>query len=70
VGDPWPDDPEHVFYVWYDALTSYMSGIGYANEDPNKEKEFEKFWMGEDKYVLHMIGKEIIRFHAVIGRRS
>jgi methionyl-tRNA synthetase len=64
-GIPWPDDPEHVFYVWYDALTSYMSGIGYANEDPNKEKEFEKYWMGEGKYVLHMIGKEIIRFHAV-----
>ncbi len=33
-GIPWPGDPEHVFYVWYDALTSYMSGIGYANDDP------------------------------------
>jgi hypothetical protein len=32
-GIPWPDDPEHVFYVWYDALTSYMSGIGYGEGD-------------------------------------
>jgi methionyl-tRNA synthetase len=60
-GIPWPDDPEHVFYVWYDALTSYMSGIGYTNEDENKRKRFEEFWPAQ----LHMIGKEIIRFHAV-----
>jgi methionyl-tRNA synthetase len=64
-GIPWPDDPEHVFYVWYDALTSYMSGIGYANLDSKKEARFKKYWMAEDSYVLHMIGKEIIRFHAV-----
>jgi methionyl-tRNA synthetase len=60
-GIPWPDDSEHVFYVWYDALTSYMSGIGYANEDEKKRKQFDKFWPAN----LHMIGKEIIRFHAV-----
>jgi methionyl-tRNA synthetase len=60
-GIPWPDDPDHVFYVWYDALTSYMSGIGYANEDDSKRKRFEEFWPAQ----LHMIGKEIIRFHAV-----
>ena len=61
-GIPWPDDPEHVFYVWYDALTSYMSGIGYANEDENEARsKFNKFWPAN----LHMIGKEIIRFHAV-----
>ena len=60
-GIPWPGDPEHVFYVWYDALTSYMTGIGYASEDKEKQKKFERFWPAN----LHMIGKEIIRFHAV-----
>src|ERR1700729_4330268 len=60
-GIPWPGDPEHVFYVWYDALTSYMSGIGYASENKKREDEFAKFWPAD----LHMIGKEIIRFHAV-----
>jgi len=60
-GIPWPGDPEHVFYVWYDALTSYMSGIGYASENKRREDEFAKFWPAD----LHMIGKEIIRFHAV-----
>src|ERR1700691_1543770 len=60
-GIPWPDDPEHVFYVWYDALTSYMSGIGYASESAQQRKKFNEFWPAQ----LHMIGKEIIRFHAV-----
>ncbi len=90
-GIPWPDDPEHVFYVWYDALTSYMSGIGYGAGDlslsggrsfssdinaaggegalapegvhpiPEGDAKFNKFWPAN----LHMIGKEIIRFHAV-----
>jgi methionyl-tRNA synthetase len=60
-GVPWPDDPEHVFYVWYDALTSYMSGIGYGSENQREQAKFERFWPAD----LHMIGKEIIRFHAV-----
>jgi methionyl-tRNA synthetase len=60
-GIPWPDDPEHVFYVWYDALTSYMSGIGYASENAARQEKFKAFWPAQ----LHMIGKEIIRFHAV-----
>ncbi|MGB9404583.1 MAG: methionine--tRNA ligase, partial [Candidatus Acidiferrales bacterium] len=59
-GIPWPDDPEHVFYVWYDALTSYMTAIGFG-EGENGSAEFQKFWPAD----LHMIGKEIIRFHAV-----
>jgi methionyl-tRNA synthetase len=50
-----------VFYVWYDALTSYMSGIGYANDDPARRARFDHFWPAD----VHMIGKEIIRFHAV-----
>jgi methionyl-tRNA synthetase len=61
-GIPWPDDPEHVFYVWYDALTSYMSGIGYGEgADGEANPEFRRLWPAD----LHMIGKEIIRFHAV-----
>src|SRR6202050_3093620 len=60
-GIPWPDDPEHVFYVWYDALTSYLSGIGFESEDAQKRAEFERFWPAD----IHAMGKEIIRFHAV-----
>ncbi len=61
-GIPWPDDPEHVFYVWYDALTSYMSGIGYGEgADGEANPQFKRYWPAN----LHMIGKEIIRFHAV-----
>ena len=60
-GIPWPDDPEHVFYVWYDALTSYMSGIGYGSDNKQEQAKFDRFWPAD----LHMIGKEIIRFHAV-----
>ena len=56
-GLPWPDDPEHVVYVWYDALTSYLSGIGYGDD----ELQWEKYWPAQ----VHLIGKEIIRFHCV-----
>jgi methionyl-tRNA synthetase len=56
-GIPWPDDEKHVIYVWYDALTSYMTGIGYGDD----EVQWEKYWPAD----LHLIGKEILRFHAV-----
>ncbi|HEX5483675.1 MAG TPA: methionine--tRNA ligase [Terriglobia bacterium] len=59
-GIPWPDDPEQVFYVWYDALTGYLTGIGFA-EGENGNAEFQKYWPAD----LHMIGKDILRFHAV-----
>src|SRR6204780_3637971 len=59
-GIPWPDDPEHVFYVWYDALASYMSGIGYVDGE-HDGPEFKKYWPAD----IHAMGKEIIRFHAV-----
>ncbi len=59
-GIPWPDDPEEVVYVWYDALTGYMTGIGYA-EGENGNAEFQKLWPAD----VHMIGKDIIRFHAI-----
>jgi methionyl-tRNA synthetase len=58
-GIPWPDDPEQVVYVWYDALTSYLTGIGFAGDQ--RSKDFEKYWPAD----VHMIGKDILRFHAV-----
>ncbi len=59
-GVPWPDDPQQVFYVWYDALTSYMTGVGLGQEEGGNA-EFKKYWPAD----VHMIGKDIIRFHAV-----
>lgn len=59
-GIPVPDDPEHVFYVWFDALTTYMSSIGYG-EGGDAEKQWEKLWPAN----VHVVGKEILRFHAV-----
>jgi methionyl-tRNA synthetase len=65
-GIPWPDDPQQVFYVWYDALTSYLTGIGYAQGE-NGGPDFQKYWLHTDGpgEVVHMIGKDILRFHAV-----
>jgi methionyl-tRNA synthetase len=52
-----PNDPEHVMYVWVDALTNYISGVGFPDEDdPNW-----RYWPAD----VHIIGKDIIRFHAV-----
>ncbi len=59
-GIPVPDAPGHVFYVWFDALTSYMTAIGYA-QGGEAEKEFKRLWPAN----LHLVGKEILRFHAV-----
>lgn len=63
-GIPWPDDPEQVVYVWYDALTSYLTGIGFRGDD-KAEPDFEKYWMDPGAERVHMIGKDILRFHAV-----
>ncbi len=63
-GIPWPDDPEQVVYVWYDALTSYLTGIGFRGAD-KPEPDFETYWMDPDAERVHMIGKDILRFHAV-----
>lgn len=53
-----PDDPEHIMYVWLDALTNYMTAAGY----PDVESEsYSKYWPAD----LHMVGKDILRFHAV-----
>ncbi|HMD98049.1 MAG TPA: methionine--tRNA ligase [Terriglobia bacterium] len=88
-GIPWPDDPEQVFYVWFDALISYMTGIGYAQGE-NGNADFQKYWRNTGQVpgvrgqvsqdqpgtrnlepdtgsgeIVHMIGKDILRFHAV-----
>lgn len=57
-GTPVPDDPKHVVYVWFDALANYITALGYGSSDPGK---FNKYWPAD----VHMIGKEIVRFHCV-----
>jgi methionyl-tRNA synthetase len=59
-GVPVPDDPNHTMYVWFDALTNYITAIGFGNEQQNRAIGFEKFWP-----ALHLVGKDILRFHAV-----
>jgi methionyl-tRNA synthetase len=60
-GIPVPGNEKHVIYVWLDALTNYMTAIGYGSDDPADEKKFEHYWPAD----LHLVGKEIIRFHCV-----
>jgi methionyl-tRNA synthetase len=57
-GIPVPDAPGHVMYVWVDALTNYITGVGFPDE---ASELFKKFWPAD----LHVIGKDIIRFHTV-----
>jgi methionyl-tRNA synthetase len=57
-GIPMPHDPEHVVYVWIDALSNYITALGYGSAD---ESRFKKFWPAD----LHVIGKDILWFHAV-----
>ncbi len=59
-GIPVSFDPKHVTYVWLDALTNYITGIGY-DCDGNSSDKFNKFWPAD----LHLIGKDIIRFHTI-----
>lgn len=59
-GIPVDFDPKHVTYVWLDALTNYITGIGY-DCDGNSTEQFEKLWPAD----LHLIGKDIIRFHTI-----
>jgi methionyl-tRNA synthetase len=59
-GVPVPDDPQHTMYVWFDALTNYITAIGFGNEQQQRAVGFEKFWP-----ALHLVGKDILRFHAV-----
>jgi len=53
-----PGDDDHIMYVWLDALTNYLTAVGYPDEDA---AEYQKYWPAD----LHMVGKDILRFHAV-----
>jgi methionyl-tRNA synthetase len=57
-GVPVPGDEDHIMYVWIDALTNYISALGYPDRP---DSSFEKFWPA----ALHVVGKDILRFHAV-----
>lgn len=57
-GIPMPNDPKHVLYVWLDALTNYITALGYMSDD---DTLFKKYWPAD----LHIVGKEIIRFHGI-----
>jgi methionyl-tRNA synthetase len=59
-GVPVPDDADHVMYVWMDALTNYITAIGYGNAERGSVG-FEKYWQN----VTHLVGKDILRFHTV-----
>ena len=59
-GIPVDFDPKHVVYVWIDALSNYITGIGY-DADGNHEERFKEFWPAD----LHLIGKDILRFHTI-----
>lgn len=52
-------DPKHVVYVWLDALSNYISALGYGSDDAL----YQKYWLGDE--VLHVVGKDILRFHAI-----
>ena len=60
-GIPVPDDPKHVIYVWLDALANYITAIGYGSSHAGAQAAFQKYWPAD----VHMIGKEIVRFHCV-----
>jgi methionyl-tRNA synthetase len=62
-GVPVPDDPEHVMYVWFDALTNYISALGGPTE-AGESSLFRRFWPPNSE-VIHLMGKDILRFHAV-----
>ncbi|CAM3226274.1 methionine--tRNA ligase [Vagococcus fessus] len=57
-GVPVPSNPKHVVYVWIDALSNYITALGYGSED---DSNFQKFWPAS----VHMVGKEIVRFHTI-----
>ncbi|HEY0321089.1 MAG TPA: methionine--tRNA ligase [Pyrinomonadaceae bacterium] len=57
---PVPDDPAHTIYLWIDALSNYITAIGFGNEEREGVAGFKKFWP-----AVHLVGKDILRFHAV-----
>jgi methionyl-tRNA synthetase len=59
-GIPVPDAPGHVMYVWFDALSNYISAIGYGRGDAWRE------WWPADGHVVHVVGKDILKFHTIL----
>lgn len=57
-----PSDDSHVMYVWLDALTNYLSALGFPDENST---DFKKFWLETENSPVHIVGKDILRFHAV-----
>jgi methionyl-tRNA synthetase len=60
-GIPVPGDPKHVMYVWFDALTNYLTALGFGAGEPGAAARVDRFW----PVVVHMVGKEIVRQHAL-----
>ncbi|MGD9604892.1 MAG: methionine--tRNA ligase [Bacilli bacterium] len=60
-GIPVLSDPKHVVYVWIDALSNYLSALGYLSDD---DTNYQKYWVNGDE-IIHVVGKDILRFHAV-----
>ncbi|HHU80028.1 MAG: methionine--tRNA ligase [Bacilli bacterium] len=60
-GVPVKSDPKHVVYVWIDALSNYLSALGYLSDD---DSNYQKYWVNSQR-VYHVVGKDILRFHAV-----
>ena len=60
-GVPVLSNPKHVVYVWIDALANYITALGYGSED---ESNYKKYWL-ENNNIYHVIGKDILRFHAI-----
>ena len=56
-----PEDPKHVIYVWIDALSNYITALGYLSEDEKEREKFKQFWPAN----VHLIGKDILRFHTI-----
>ncbi|MBV0899923.1 MAG: methionine--tRNA ligase [Wolbachia endosymbiont of Fragariocoptes setiger] len=57
-----PGNDKHVIYVWIDALTNYITSVGFPNIESN---EYKQFWADKNSFNIHVIGKDILRFHAV-----
>ncbi len=55
------NDPEHVIYVWIDALSNYITALGYLSDSPDEREKFERYWPAD----VHLIGKDILRFHTI-----
>ena len=61
-GIPIRENPKHVIYVWLDALTNYITALGYDSDNP---ENFNKFWQDPESETIHILGADITRFHAI-----